>query len=73
MTSKNKLEVNELLFFITNKIHVTTKDAIVDVCAKFYSQEEINSAISALESSSDIRISKRNKGDKSKILVDIYD
>ena len=73
MPSTNKLEVNELLFFITNKIHVTTKDATVDNCAKFYSAEEIYAAISALETSSDIRISKRNKGDKTKLLADIYD
>ena len=73
MNYKEKPVVNELLCFITNKIHVTTKDAIVDICARFYSIEEIHKAIAVLESSSDVRISKRNKGDSTKMITDIYE
>ena len=73
MKSSDKLVVNELLFFISNKIHITTKDNIVGKCVKFYSVEEINAAISVLESSSDVRVPKRNKGDASKMIFDVYD
>ena len=73
MNRDQKHIVNELLCFITNKIHVTTKDAIVDICARFYSIEEINNAIAILESASDVRISKRNKGDATKMITDVYE
>ena len=49
LTDKNVLSVNELLFYVQNKIHSTPKDAIVETCAKFYSNEEINEAIVNLE------------------------
>ena len=67
--------VNELLFFIQNKIHCTTKDAIVEICVKFYSLEEIQSAVSCLESALNIRLSKRNKSDdiQQKLVTDLYD
>ena len=67
--------VNELLFFIQNKIHATTKDTIVETCVKFYSLDEITGAISVLESSLKIRLSKRNKSDDlhSKLLNDLYE
>ena len=73
---ENKKEtVNELLFFIQNKIHCTTKDAIVEICVKFYSLDEIQSAISCLESALRIRLSKRHKSDdlQQKLVTDLYD
>ena len=72
---KNKDTVNELLFFIKNKIHCTTKDAIVEICVKFYSLEEIQSATSCLESALGIRLSKRHKSDdlQQKLVTYLYD
>ena len=58
-----KLVVNELLFYIQNKIHATPKDAIVESCVKFYTIDEITTAISVFESALKIRLSKRNKSD----------
>ena len=71
----DKLIVNELLFYIQNKIHVTTKDAIVETCVKFYSLDEITDGISVLESELKIRLSKRKNADdlQSKLLNDLYD
>ena len=71
----DKLIVNELLFYIQNKIHAATKDAIVETCVKFYSMDEITTGIALLESELNIRLSKRNKSDdlQSKLLNDIYD
>ena len=67
--------VNELLFYIKNKINVTTKDAIVETCAKFFSVDEITRGISTLESALNIRLPKRNKSNDlhSKLLNDLYD
>ena len=67
--------INELLFYIHNKIHATTKDAIVENCVKFYSLSEITDAISVYESALKIRLSKRNKSDdlQCKLLNDLYD
>ena len=59
----DKLIVNKLLFYIQNKIHVTTKDAIVETCVKFYSLDEITDGISVLESKLKIRLSKRKNAD----------
>ena len=73
---ENKKEtVNELLFFIQNKLHCTTKDAIVEICVKFNSLDEIQSAISCLESALRIRLSKRHKSDdlQQKLVTDLYD
>ena len=66
--------VNELLFFVQNKLHATTKDAIVKMCVTFYSLEEIQNAVSCLESALSIQLSKRNKSDnlQSKLVTDIY-
>ena len=66
--------VNELLFYIQNKNHATTKDAIIEACVKFYSLDEIMDAISLLESALKIRLSKRNKSDDLafKLLNDLY-
>ena len=71
---KNKLLINELLFFIHNKLHATTKDAVVDMCLKFYSLDEVLTSVNVLESTLDIRLSRR-KGDdvQLKLLADIYD
>ena len=70
----NTLVVNELIFFISNKIRASTKDEIVEMCAKFYSLEEINDGISVFESTfTDIKFSPRNKADASKRVADLYD
>ena len=69
--------VNELLFYVRNKIHSTPKDAIIESCAKFYTSEEVSGAITLLESSLEICMPKRNKTEKSdpmnKMLIDIYE
>ena len=71
----NKLVVNELLFFIQNKLHATTKDEIVEMCAKFYSLDEINNSVSTIESVLNTRLSKRHKADdlQLKLVADLYD
>ena len=70
-----KLVVNELLFYIQNKIHASPKDAIIESCVKFYTIDEITTAISVFESALKIRLSKRNKSDdlQSKLINDLYD
>ena len=74
-TGEDPILVNELLFFIQNKIHSTTKDSIVETCAKFYSLDEITKAISVFESALKIRLSKRKNADDlaNKLLNDLYD
>ena len=76
-SSNDDIIVNELLFYIRNKIHSTPKDAVIDSCIRFYSQEEVTKSIATLESALDIRMSKRNKTEKSdpiqKVLTDIYE
>ena len=71
---KDKLLINELLFFIQNKLHSTTRDAVVGMCLNFYSLEEVLSTVDFLESSLDIRLSRR-KGDdvQLKLLTDMYE
>ena len=75
MNRENELYVNELLFFIKNKLHSTTKDAVVDMCVKFYSLEDVKSAVAFLKDELDIRLSGRNKSDdlQLKHVSDIYD
>ena len=70
-----KLVVNELLFYLQNKIRVTPKDAIVESCVKFYTIDEITTAISVFESALKICLSKRNKLDdlQNKLINDLYD
>ena len=67
--------VNELLFFVQNKIHAMTKDAIVDMCVQFFSLEEIQLVVSCLESALNIRLSKRHKSVdiQQKLFTDLYD
>ena len=67
--TENKLYVNELLFFIQNKLHSTTKDAVVEMCVKFYSFEEIKSAASLLETVHELRLPKRNKSDDTPLKI----
>ena len=62
--NKNDLIVNELLFFISNKLHSTTKDDIISMCVSFYSLEEVHDAIATLESALTIRLTKRHKSDE---------
>ena len=62
--NENKLIISEILFFIKNKLGSTTKDAVINMCVKFFFEEEITAAFSALENSLNIRLPKRyNKGD----------
>ena len=72
---QNKLIVSELLFFIQNKLGSTTKDAVVQMCAKFFFEEEIFAAITALEDTLGARLPKRYKGEgiRVKHVTDIYD
>ena len=66
--------VNELLFFIQNKLKSTSKDAIVNMCVKFYSLEEIKAAIKFLEDVLETRLSGRNKDNlEQKHVSDLYD
>ena len=75
MDTNNSFVASEVLFFIQNKINTSTKNEIVDVCAKFYHINEITAAITTLESTLKIRLSKRHKADDLpvKLLSDIYD
>ena len=73
---KEKLIISELLFFIKNKLASTTKDAVVQMCVKFFFEEEINAAMSALEQTLGIRLPKRyNKGEDISVkhVTDLYD
>ena len=75
MAQSGEVIVNELLFYIQNKIHATTKDTIVDSCVKFYSLDEITKSISVLETALKIRLSKRKQSDdlQTKLINDLYD
>ena len=74
MESNETLVVKEILFFIQNKIHVAPKNVIVDICAKFFHQDEITAAIPIFESTFKIRLSLRQKSDDlpAKLLSDVY-
>lgn len=62
--NENKLIVSELLFFIKNKLGSTTKDAVINMCVKFYFENEITAAFSSLENTLNVRLPKRyNKGE----------
>ena len=65
--------VNELLFYVQNKLHSTPKDAIIDSCVKFYSVDEISMGIETLEKTMNTRMTKRHNSNTTKMMVDIYD
>lgn len=67
----DEIVINELLFYIKNKLHSTPKDAVVDACVKFYSSDEILKGVEVLENSLNIRMTKRAVTTKS--VTDIYD
>ena len=73
--AENKLVINKLLFYIQNKIHVAPKDVIVEMCQKFYSLDEVSTAITQLDNVLNVRLSKRNNSDdlKNKLLNDLYE
>ena len=74
-SQKDSVIINELLFYIQNQIHATTKVALVETCVKFYAIEEINAAITTLEDAFSTRMSRRNNSDDvaTKMINDIYD
>ena len=71
----NSLIINELLFYIQNRIRSATKEKIVKACSAFYELPDIYTAISTLESALKICLSKRNTSDdlKVKLVTDLYD
>ena len=73
MTSlhNEKIVINELLFYVKNKLHSTPKDVVIDTCVKFYSSDEILKSVEILETSLNIRMTKRAVNSKS--VTDIYD
>ena len=75
-TDKDKLIISELLFFINNKLRSTMKDAVVQMCVKFFFEEEITAAMTSLENTLGIRLRKRyNKGEDINVkhVRDLYD
>ena len=68
---------NELLFYIRNKIHSTSKDAVIDACVKFYSKPEVSNGVTTLEDALLCKLPRRNKTEKSdpiiKAVTDIYE
>ena len=70
-----KVFINKLLFYIQIKIHVISKDEIIERCVKFYTLDEVKTGAKTLESALDTRLSKRNKADdlQLKLLSDLYD
>ena len=72
---QSEIHVNELLFYIQNKIHAAAKDVIIDSCVKFYSLDEVMESISLLKAKFNVHFSTRNKSDnlQSKLLNDLYD
>ena len=73
--AEKKLVVNELLFYVQNKIHVAPRDVIIETCQKFFSLDEVSAAITQLEKVLNVRLSRRNKSDdlKNKLLNDLYE
>ena len=69
--NQNKLIVGELLFFIKNKLGSMTKDAVVQMCAKFFFEEEIFAAITALEAALDVHLPRRYKEEDICVKVEI--
>lgn len=67
----DEIVINELLFYVKNKLHSTPKDAVIDSCVKFYSSDEILKSVEVLEKSLNIRMTKRAVTIKS--VTDIYD
>ena len=69
------LLVSNFLFYLNNKIASGARDVLVEVCANFYEMDEITKGIDLLESTFNIRFSKRKKCDnlKAKLVNDVYD
>ena len=74
MNQDNRV-INELLFFIQNKINTTAKDEIVKTCVEFFSLDEVVEGSDVLQDTADIRLPTRYKteGTKAKIITDIYE
>jgi hypothetical protein len=67
--------ISELLFYIQNRIKVTAKEIIIQICAKVFSADEIENEKSKFFEAINVRSTKRNKGPEqiTKNLGDIID